>query len=54
MSETIEKESANHEEQHLLDADLEAMLQTDIALGLSDAQVEERLAKWGRNGIFSI
>ena len=45
---------ANEEHEEVTDAldpEYEKLLQTDSTTGLSDKEVEERLARFGRNGI---
>ena len=44
------KEEEHKEVVEELDAVLEAQLQTDPATGLTDEEVAQRLAQWGKNG----
>ena len=46
----VYKEPEHKEVVDELDAELEALLKTDPSKGLSDAEVSERLAKFGKNG----
>ncbi|KAJ3267654.1 hypothetical protein HDV01_004521 [Terramyces sp. JEL0728] len=45
------KEKENHDPHaDVIDEEVLKLIQTDPKHGLTDAEVEERLAKWGRNG----